>query len=328
VKSAVVRPSASGAVRGLSWAALVLVAGLIARAEARRPAPPEGVVAYADLVYRRADGFRAALDVFAPDGPAPAGGFPVILAIHGGGWSGGSKGGFGRDVARLERHGYVVVSVAYRLSRPGEPSWPRAFEDVREAVRWVRRHGREFAADPGRIVALGASAGGHLAALLGTYPDDPTPPGATSARVQAVVVFYGPADLEVMYGESPRGAGPIAQFLGGPPERVPGRYLAASSIRHASADDPPMLLIQGQDDPTVPPDQALRLAEALGYAGVPHRVILLPGAAHGFGFRAAGRDLEGEILAFLDDLWKHSGRLVKPLARPEIDRERPRHTRQ
>ena len=287
--------------RGLGWIALVGLAGALVRAEAHRPALPDGVEAYTDIVYRRVGDRFERLDMYLPAGGRRR---PAVLAIHGGGWRGGSKAGYGLEVAQLAKYGLVVLSIDYRLSGPGDPSWPENFEDVREAVRWVRRHADDYGIDPDRIVAMGASAGGHLAALVGTADDRP---GSTSARVQAVINFYGPTDLKAILAETEGAAGPIAMMLGGGPDRVPDRYEAASPARLVSADDPPMLLITGADDRLIPPDQARQLASALEGAGVPRRLIVLPGLGHGFGIQTPGRDLTPELLDFLDEVWNHDG---------------------
>ena len=226
------------------------------------------------------------------------------MAIHGGGWRGGSKDGYGRESARFAGHGFVVVSVAYRLSRPGEPSWPGAFEDVREAVRWTRRHADEFGIDPDRIAAMGASAGGHLASLLGTLPED------DGSTVSAVVDFFGPADLARMVADRPPIGPTVALFLGGSPEERPAAYRAASPTGHASPGDAPHLLIHGELDDLVPADQSEGLARALAGAGVRARTIRIAGAGHNFGLRVGGRDLLPEILAFLGETWEHDGRVL------------------
>ncbi len=298
------------ALLGLS---LGLVAVLVG-ASMQDPSAPEGVRATTGIVYREVGDRQARLDLYQPEEPPPPGGRPVVIAIHGGGWRGGSKDGYGRMAARLAQQGYVVVSVSYLLSKPDAPSWPDNFEDVREAVRWVRRHAREYGIDPDRVVAMGASAGGHLAALLGCYPDGPVArdglpaenpkasPGSVSARVQAVIDFYGPTDL-VALQSSRRAGGPIDLFLGGSSEAVPGRYEAASPVRHVSSDDPPMLLFHGDQDQTVPIEQAHRLVSELKRTGVRHSLIVVKGAGHGFGLNAGARDLLPEILAFLDQTW-------------------------
>jgi acetyl esterase/lipase len=288
--------------RGLrvaAWGVLAVVTGLLVHAEGQRPDRPRGITVSSNLVYREAGDHAPRLDLYAPRTPAPSEGRPAIVAIHGGGWRGGSKNDYGRSLVRLAEHGYVVAAIDYRLSRPGAPSWPANFDDVREAVRWLRRHAKEYSVDPDRIAALGSSAGGHLAALLGTCPDD-------AAQVQAVIDFYGPTDLLALYDNRKRTTTALTLLLGGRPDECPARYESASPIHYISADDPPMLLIHGGDDALVPLDQSRALADALARAGVPHRLIVVENARHGFSLEVQGRDLLPEILAFLDSAWKGS----------------------
>jgi acetyl esterase/lipase len=291
--------------RILAWGALLGVTGLLVRGEVARDPLPGDVVAYTDLVYRR-DGRRTErLDVYVPARVPPRGGWPAVLAIHGGGWRGGNKRGYGQMAAALVEHGYVVAALDYALSAPGAPSWPANLEDLRAAVRWLRRNAAVYNTDPNRIAVMGASAGGHLAALLATSPDDASTEAEpeTSARVQAVIDFYGPTDLTAL-AETSRRAGPsLKLFLGGGLRDVPDRYRAASPVGHVTPDTPPMLIIHGEDDLLVPIDQSRRLAAALDQAGVPHQLIVVPGARHGFDFQAGRRDLRAGILAFLESAW-------------------------
>jgi acetyl esterase/lipase len=304
--------------RGLAWGTLIAVAAIMLRPE---PAPdiPVGVVVYPDLVYRATGGRRVRLDLYVPEAAPSTGGRPAIVAIHGGGWRGGSKKSYRPAAVRLAQHGYVVAAVDYQLSRPGAPSWPVNLEDVREAVRWLRRHARDYDIDATRIAAMGASAGGHLAALLGTFPDDlpndgrrPGLPESTadtpSARVQAVVDFYGPTDLKMLHGLWPSVSGPVTLMLGGAPQAIPERFVAASPLSHVSRDDAPMLLIHGGKDALVPLQQSEALSRAVDAAGVPHRLVVIERAAHGFGFLVDGRDLLPDVLAFLESAWPHAPR--------------------
>jgi acetyl esterase/lipase len=294
-----------GVLRILAWAALLAVTGLLVRGEAARDPLPGGLAAYPDLVYRRAGHRTERLDVYVPTRVPPPGGWPAVLAVHGGGWRGGSKRDYGQMAAELVPYGHVVVAVDYTLSSPAAPSWPANLEDLRAAVRWLRRNASVYHVDPNRIAVMGASAGGHLAALLATAPDadGTTPETSTSARVQAVIDFYGPTDLAAL-AERSRGAAPsVALFLGGGPKDVPDRYAAASPARQVTRDTPPMLLIHGAADRLVPPDQSRRLAAALEQAGVPHRLIVVPGARHGFDFHVGQHDLLSRVLAFLESAW-------------------------
>lgn len=263
-----------------------------------------------DVVYQDAPDPVERLDLIEPAGTPPPGGWPVVVAIHGGGWRRFDKTEYEPTVALLARDGYLVVAPNYPLSGPGSPSWPANFEAVRDAVRWVRDHASAIGADPNRIATMGESAGGHLAALLGTYPDGPVNPESpatatgsadpgTSARVQAVVDFFGPTDLAALSRTSRLAAGPIRHMLGADPSSDPGRAAAASPVSFVSPDDPPTLIFQGTADPIVTPSQSTEFADALTAAGVPNRLIRIPGAGHGFGLSAGGRDLLGTIERFL-----------------------------
>jgi acetyl esterase/lipase len=265
-------------------------------------------------VYRTVGSRRLALDVYRPSNGSNASGSerlrPAILAIHGGSWNGGSKTAYGYDprniVIRLAQRGLVVFAIDYRLARPGSPTWPAVLDDLREAVRWLRRHSDEFGIDSGRIAVMGQSSGGHLASLLATLPEEKGPDGVSS-RVQAVVSFYAPSDLAGLMSARHLTHEPARAFLGDAASGPSDRALEASPIEHVTPDDPPMLLIHGTDDAWVPLDQSVRVAESLSRAGVPHRLIVVNEARHGFETmlkEPMDRDLLPEILAFLESVWK------------------------
>ena len=273
-----------------------------------------GVSLSTERVYRTVGSRRMTLDVYRPwkgSSASDAGRLrPAVLAIHGGSWNGGSTAAYGYDsrnvVVRLAQRGLVVFAIDYRLARPGAPSWPAVLDDLREAVRWVRRHSGEFLVDPGRIAVMGQSSGGHLATLLATLPDEKGPDGVSS-RVQAVVSFYGPSDLPRLIAFRHLAHEPARAFAGDGASGATDRSAEASPIEHVTPDDPPMLLIHGTDDVWVPLDQSVRMAESLERAGVPHSLIVVEGARHGFETElkdSPNRDLLPEILAFLDSVWK------------------------
>jgi len=243
-----------------------------------------------------------------------------VLAIHGGSWCGGSRTDYriakaepssddpDNTIIRLAQQGLVVVAVDYRLARPGSPSWPGVIDDLREAVRWTRRHASELEIDPDRIVALGQSSGAHLAALLGTLPEELGIDGVSS-RVQAVVSFYGPTDLAHLIRTRHLDHEPARTLLGNDETKNPRTDFLASPIHHVTKDDAPMLLLHGSDDTWVRPEQSSRMAEALESAGVPHRLIVVDGARHGFEATViypVKCDLLPEILAFLENVWNVS----------------------
>jgi acetyl esterase/lipase len=265
---------------------------------------------YRDVTYTSAYGRREQLDVYVPAGHPPSGGWPVILAIHGGGWRRFDKRDYGRRIASaFVPNGYAVVAPNYPLSSPGHPTWPVNLLDVQAAVRWVRMEASKFTFDSTRIVAMGESAGANLANLLGSATGAAfAGTGSGSASVAAIVGFSTPADLISLSSESPAASVAIAQFLGGPPSTDSQNYVAASPADQVSHSTPPTLLIHGASDTLVPPAQAQILAAALTRAGVPYQVIMLPGAGHKLNFPInTPRNLVFQILAFLDATWKDSG---------------------
>jgi acetyl esterase/lipase len=257
------------------------------------------------------DGQSQLLDVYTPQGAAPSGGWPVLIAIHGGGWRRFSKDQYGPRIASaFVPRGYAVVAPNYVLSAPGRPTWPLNFEDVEAAVRWIREQASMLDINPDRIAAIGESAGANLAALLGT-PEANGKIGGVSSQVNAVVAFSTPTDLTSLYGESRLGGLAAAQFLGGTPDQVPANYVGASPIDHVSAADAPMLLVHGLQDPLIPVSQAETMASALAAAGVPHRLILVNGG-HDLDFPAHYADLIPQILAFLSATWNYERSPILP----------------
>src|SRR5208337_719131 len=242
------------------------------------------------------------LDVYVPNRIPPAGGWPVIVAIHGGGWRRLDKSGYGRRIASaFVPHGNVVVAPNYPLSSPGNPTWPINIEDLQTPVRWFKLNAGAFNIDAGRIVAMGESAGANLADLLGTgSPFAGTASSADSAAVEAVVSFSAPTDLAALYAASPLAGKAVAQFLGGPPAAVPGSYAAASPVDQVSPGDPPTFLVHGANDPLVPVSQSEELATALTKVKVPNRLVLIPGGGHDLDFPiGTPRNLVFQILEFL-----------------------------
>ena len=147
------------------------------------------------------------------DGP-----FPAVVCIHGGGFRAGTREGYDNLCIRLAEHGYVAVTVTYRLA-PKYP-FPAAIHDVKAAVRWARANAAKYRIDPDRIGVTGGSAGGHLAQFLGVTADVKEFEGdggnaSQSSRVACVVNFYGPSDFTKSYGKSVDAAAVLPLFLGG-----------------------------------------------------------------------------------------------------------------
>jgi acetyl esterase/lipase len=251
-----------------------------------------------DITYTKAAGRELKLDLARPtegDGP-----FPVVLVIHGGGWRAGDKADNHPALMEFARRGYVAVSPQYRLA-PKDP-FPAQVHDVKAAVRWIKGHAKDYKVDPARVGAMGFSAGGHLALMLGTTSAADGLEGEVSSAspdssVQAVVNFSGPTDLTARdFPDVSRSL--IKDFLGGDPKDRSKEVTQASPIKYLSKGDAPALSFQGTKDPLVPVTQATALAELMSDAGVPGRVELFVGAGHGWGGEELKHSMTGTFEFF------------------------------
>ncbi|MFA0742375.1 MAG: hypothetical protein DFNUSKGM_002498 [Candidatus Fervidibacter sacchari] len=228
---------------------------------------------------------RNELDLFLPkdDGKGLR---PAVIVIHGGAWRGGDKKDMRILAEPLAQRGYVVAAINYRLA----PKWsyPAQLDDCQRAVRWLRKNAKEFRVDTKRFGAAGASAGGHLALLLGTREvrDDSDPElKGISSKVQCVLSICGPTDLtDKRYAQALRDSelGKILiEFIGKPYDEAPELWKEASPICHVSPDDAPTFIIHGDQDLLVPLDQSLKFAEAMKKVGVEVQVVVIKGMGHG-----------------------------------------------
>ncbi|HEX5734897.1 MAG TPA: alpha/beta hydrolase [Blastocatellia bacterium] len=276
-----------------------------------------------NIEYARAGGHTLLLDLYLPAESTTA--LPLIVWVHGGGWASGDKGN-GGHAARLTERGYAVASINYRLS--WEDRFPAQIEDCKAAIRWLRANASRYNLDPDRIGVWGSSAGGHLAALLGTSGGVEELEGDLgnqdqSSRVQAVIDWYGPADLLRMQSESlPCGVidhdsplSPEALLLGCPIQLCKDRARRASPVTYATSDDPPFLIMHGTEDCLVPPLQSRDMQEALAAVGVEATLKFIQGAGHG------GDEFEtAENRKLVDDfLDRHLARPAQPrITRAEV----------
>lgn len=232
-------------------------------------------------VYRVVEGDELTLDLYRP--PHAQGVLPVVIVIHGGGWTGGDK----RDLVELNEYlasrGYVVASVAYRLA----PRWsfPAPQEDVAAAIQYVKDLEHTHSLDPTRIALLGRSVGGQIALLTAYTAADPAIRGAVS--------FYGPFALRWGHANPARtgvvdSSALLDLYLGGPPATHGERYDAAEPSRFVTEATPPTLFIQGLRDEHVSPFHAEFVSARLLDAGVPHYVVRLPWATHGCDYIFSG----------------------------------------
>ncbi len=258
----------------------------------------------ADVVYGRVDGQDLKLDIYRPDGGVRM--RPAVVLLHGGGWAMGSKGGLLQRylAGGLRKAGFVVCSVDYRLAGAGRNHYPAALDDAQRAVRWLRANTAKYGVDPNRIAAMGDSAGGYLAAMLGTCPTRATVGDGLDrypCTVKCVVDLYGPSDFTTprQSGENGLRLAILANFIGKKPAEAPALYRDASPISHVSRRSAAFLVFHGTKDPLVPIAQSERLVAALRKAGVDARLVRLEGEGHGFRNPANRERMVRETVAFL-----------------------------
>ena len=203
-------------------------------------------------------------------------GWPGVLFIHGGGWNSGDKEAHRAAAKRLARSGFVAATTNYRIGDDGR--YPRAVQDCHCALAFFRSKSGEYGLDPNRVVLVGYSAGGHLAALLAVAGNVdahvPDCDAGGTGRPRAVVSTAGRYDLR-------KGPATTARaFLGGKPEEVPARYDAASPSTYVAPGLPPFLLIHGGGDWVVDEDESRAMHQALLEAGNTSDLLLVEGGGH------------------------------------------------
>src|SRR5208282_6631328 len=230
--------------------------------------------------------------------------FPAIVCIHGGGFRAGKRESYDSQCIRLAEHGYVAMTVTYRLA-PKYP-FPAAIHDVKATVRWARANAAKYRIDPERIGVTGGSAGGHLAQFLAVTADVKQFEGEggnanQSSRITCVVNVYGPSDFTKSYGKSVDAAVVLPLFLGGNLETARQKHIQASPLYWVTPNAAPTLCIHGTEDKYVAHEQAVWLIDRLKAAGVEADLLTLEGAGHGF----KGKDAETAEKAMLEFFEKH-----------------------
>jgi acetyl esterase/lipase len=284
--------STAVAILGCSFVLAAPEAPAPKKAEPKRPPVPAGFAAEYGIKYVPNGDAAQELDIYFPKKRAekPQ---PLLVWIHGGGWSAGSK----TEVPYLGQlpRGYIVASIEYRFSQ--KALFPAQIQDCQAAIRWLRAHAQKYNVAPEHIGVGGASAGGHLAALLGTSGGQKAFPPiggneGQSDRVQAVCDIFGPTNFwtVIKQADEEKNVKNIFQWNKGDPySRLIGARLgqdkekcdAVSPVQYVSKDSPPFLILHGDHDTLVPYAQSVELADRLAKAGVQVTLQRLPGAGHG-----------------------------------------------
>ncbi len=232
----------------------------------------------ADVVYKRIGADSVMLDVYSLKNKKEA--QPLLIFFHGGGWVKGSKDSSTQFTPYLNS-GWVVINAEYRFLQKAK--MPACVEDARCVLAWAYENAVKLGIDTNKIVLSGTSAGGHLALIAGVLPPnselDNTCAGSHSLKTAAIVDFYGPADMNALL-EEPKRKKQVTRFF---PSIDEAKKIGAliSPINYVRKDLPPIIMIQGDEDPTIPYTQSVSFKAALDKAGVRNFLYTVKGGGHG-----------------------------------------------
>ena len=286
----------------LAAACLGLIVLVLLAAHGTLAAAGSHAVRQEDVIYAEVDGNKLPLRLFIPtDVKNP----PLVVYIHGGSWRAGSYKNC--ELASLTEQGFAVASFEYRFTNVA--IFPAQIHDCKGAVRWLRANAGKYGYDASRIGVTGTSAGGHLAVLLGTSADVADLEGTVggnldqSSRVAAVVDYFGPTDFVLRAKTHPERANAKGSstfgLLGGPAIEKTEQAKRASGVTYVSADDPPLLIIHGDQDKTVYLDQSESIRKAYETARLDVAMIVVPGGGHGGKVFFTGENIR-RVQEFLD----------------------------
>jgi acetyl esterase/lipase len=223
---------------------------------------------------------------------------PLIVWTGGNGWLRDNGGDTGENAAQLfVPEGYAVAGVNLRSS--AQATFPSQLTDMRAAIHFLRVHADKYGLDPDRFGVAGDSSGGWAALMAAlTEPEGGTADSPHENPVSAVAAFYPPTDFARMDRDLPStcvdpptpvvsyctvdASSPVSRLLGCPLLNCPTALVeAASPITFVDRQDPPMLLLHGQQDDKIGWQQSQRMFDAAQATGAPAQLILLPHANHG-----------------------------------------------
>ncbi len=258
-----------------------------------------------NLEYATTDEKDLLLDLYIPEITEKT---PLIIWIHGGGWTSGSKDSVADSAIQIAEHNYIVAAVEHRFSQ--EEIFPAQIHDIKAAVRWLRANADEYNIDENNIGVIGSSSGGHLASLLGTSGGELEGEVGNnldqSSAVQAVVDLFGPVNLAeltqdcenicVLNHDEP--TSPESNFLGCTLPDCLDKAEEASATTYITADDPPFLIFHGDQDPTISILQSENFHNDLLAAGIDSTFITAEGYDHD---KRIANDYIEEIIEFYDE---------------------------
>jgi len=265
---------------------------------------PQGTILYGNIPYTNDSLKKHLLDIYLP--PTGKSSYPVVIWIHGGAWMSNDKYA---DMSYMKQtlkgfidSGYAVASIDYRWSTMA--IFPAQIQDCNQAIEFLYGIAPQYKLNREKFALIGFSAGGHLANLLGLsnnntvkdfYADGKKP----HFKIRLVLDFYGPANFFTLKGnDSKDPKNPINLLLGGTVADKPELAKEASPIAYIDKGDPPFLIVQGEKDESVNPDQAKALNTRLTAAGIKSELIIVPGAPH-YGVMFDAENIRKRVFFFL-----------------------------
>jgi acetyl esterase len=249
-----------------------------------------------DLVYGTWQDQPLRLVVYKPRALAPGKSAPILLYIHGGGFTMGDRFESGSNLRWFVDRGWLALSIDYTLSSVDRHLWDTATSQVGCAMAWTAANAARLGGDPARISLLGSSAGGNLAinaAYLANAGRLESSCGGAVPRVSTVSALYPPVDLAAAWASQVPGISDMARqfntyYVGGSPQQFPDRYRFVASATHITAAAPATLVIFGANDHLVPPDATDRFAQQARNAGIDIESIRFPYGDHAFNLNQDG----------------------------------------
>lgn len=263
---------------------------------------PQGTRLHGNIAYNNDEHPKHLLDLYIPANAK--GVIPVVVFIHGGGWLSNDKyadmGYMKKTVAEIVSSGFALASIDYRFST--EAVFPAQILDCNRAVSFLYDNAEKYGLDKSRLALIGFSAGGHLASMTGLSKNNDVsaffmPGTSKSFSFKAVIDFYGPSEL-IMFPGAGDDKSPEALLIGAAPLERPDLAKAASPVTYVDRNDPPFLIIHGEKDDLVSPDQSRLLSSWLTLAGVRNELVIVKDAPH-FGPMFDADEVRSKVIGFL-----------------------------
>lgn len=263
---------------------------------------PKGTILHGNVSYNNDTLQKHLLDIYLPANAK--GKLPLVIFIHGGGWLSNDKyadmGYMKKTVAEITSCGFALASIDYRFST--QAVFPAQMQDCNRAISFLYDNAEKYGFDKERFAVMGFSAGGHLASMVGLSKNNNIstffmPATGKSFYFKAVVDFYGPAELQ-LFPRSNDDKSPEALLIGAAPLVRPDLAKAASPVTYVDKNDPPFLIIHGEKDDLVSPNQSRLLSSWLSVNGVQNELVIVKDAPH-FGVMFDSDEVRIKVINFL-----------------------------